>query len=193
MMQSDDELTPGQRETLARLSREAEPPASLEEATMAALVARGLLRAPRRRLGGTLALAASVLLVAGGLALAPFGPPDTAADPRPRFVLLLYEGPDYRQPSPGRMDERVREYVAWAAAERADGAVEGGEKLRDGDDVSIRPDGSAGVVPPRPGEGRLAGYFLIRAADRQSALEIARSCPHVRYGGSIVLREIEPT
>lgn len=35
---------------------------------------------------------------------------------------------------------------------------------------------------------------MIRAAaaDR-SALAIARSCPHVRYGGSIVIREIEPT
>jgi hypothetical protein len=40
---------------------------------------------------------------------------------------------------------------------------------------------------------RLAGYFIIRAADQRSALEIGRSCPHVRYGGRIVVREIEPT
>jgi hypothetical protein len=68
------------------------------------------------------------------------------------------------------MDERVQEYVAWASAERTDGAVSS-----------------------PPGEPRLAGYFLIRAADQRTALEIARSCPHARYGGRIVLREIEPT
>jgi hypothetical protein len=59
--------------------------------------------------------------------------------------------------------------------------------------VAIEPDGSAGGAPLPPGEARLAGYFLIRAADRRTALEIARSCPHVRYGGRIVVREIEPT
>jgi hypothetical protein len=83
--------------------------------------------------------------------------------------------------------------VAWASAERKDGAVEGGEKLKDGDDVAIEPDGSIGPVAPAPGASRLAGYFVIRAADRRTALEIARTCPHVRYGGRIVLREIEPT
>jgi hypothetical protein len=194
MMRSDDELTPEERDALARLPREAGPPAGLEQATVAALAARGLLRRRGRRFDVVLALAASVLLFAGGLALGRFGggtapPPDG----RPRFALFLYEGPEYDQPAPGAMDQRVEEYVAWASAKRTDGAVEGGEKLKDGDDMAIEPDGSAGAVPSPPGGARLAGYFLIRAADQRTALEIARSCPHVRYGGRIVLREIEPT
>jgi hypothetical protein len=119
--------------------------------------------------------------------------PSRVRDGWPRFALFLYEGPDYHQPTPGGMDQRVEEYVAWASAKRTDGAVEGGEKLKDGDDMAIEPDGSAGAVPSPPGGARLAGYFLIRAADQRTALEIARSCPHVRYGGRIVLREIEPT
>jgi hypothetical protein len=194
MMRSDDELTPGERNALARLPREADPPARLEQATVAALAARGLLRRPRH-FGAALALAASVLLVAGGLALARFGGETAPApvDGWPRFALFLYEGPEFEQPAPGGMDARVQEYVAWARAERTDGAVEGGEKLKDGDDVTIEPDRSAGAVPSPPGEPRLAGYFLIRAADQRTALEIARSCPHLRYRGRIVLREIEPT
>jgi hypothetical protein len=195
MMRSDDELTPDERDALGRLPREAAPPAGLEQTTVAALTARGLLRRPRRRFDAALALAASVLLFAGGLALGRFGEsaPVPPADGRPRFALFLYEGPEYAQPAPGGMDERVREYVAWASAERTDGAVEGGEKLKDGDDVAIEPDGSTGAVRATAGESRLAGYFLIRAADQRTALEIARSCPHVRYGGRIVLREIDPT
>jgi len=196
MMRSNDELTPEERDALARLPREAEPPAGLEQTTVAALAERGLLRRPRRRFDATLALAASVLLFAGGLALGRFGgetAPAPPGDGRPKFALFLYEGPEYAQPAPGGMDDRVEEYVAWARAERTDGAVESGEKLKDGDDVAIESDGSAGTVPSPPGEPRLAGYFLIRAADQRTALEIARSCPHLRYGGRMVLREIEPT
>lgn len=196
MTRSDDELTPEERDALGRLPREADAPAGLEQATVAALTARGLLSRPRRRFGAALALAASVLLFAGGLAIGRFGGDTAPAPPaggQPRFALFLYEGPEYDQPAPGRMDERVQEYVAWASAERTDGAVEGGEKLRDGDDVAIEPDGSTGPLASSPGESRLAGYFLIRATDQRAALEIARSCPHVRYGGRVVLREIEPT
>jgi hypothetical protein len=195
MIGSDDEFTPAAREALGRLTREAAPPAGLEDATVATLTARGLLRPRRRRLDPTLALAASVMLFAGGLALGRFGGEagPTPADGRPKFALFLYEGPEYDQPSAEGVDERVQEYVAWASADRTDGAVEGGEKLKEGDDLAIEPDGSIGVVPVPPGEPRLAGYFLIRAADRRSAIKIARTCPHVRYGGRIVVREIDPT
>jgi len=34
---------------------------------------------------------------------------------------------------------------------------------------------------------------VVQAQDRRAAAEIARTCPHVRYGGRIVIREIEPT
>jgi hypothetical protein len=191
MMQSDDELTPEERDALSRLPRAAAPPPGLEQATVALLAARGLLRPPGRRFRAVLALAASVLVFVGGMMVGRFGTtsaPTEPEDQRPRFVLFLYEGPEYDQPPPGAMDERVREYSAWAGEERREGTVEGGEKLKDGDDVVI----GAGEAPGAE-EFRLAGYFLIRAADQGSALAIARSCPHVRYGGSIVLREIDPT
>jgi hypothetical protein len=193
MMRSDDELTPEERDALGRLPRTATPPPGLEQATVSALAARGLLRRPRRRLDASLALAASVLFIAGGLSLARFGNQATLADTRPRFALFLYEGPEYRQPAPGAMDQRVREYVAWARTERRDGIVEGGEKLKDDSEVAVEPDGTTAPASPRLGESRLAGFFLIRAADQRSALVIAQSCPHVRYGGRIVLREIDPT
>jgi hypothetical protein len=193
MMRPDDELTPEERAALERLPRAAPPPPALEEATVAALAARGLLRR-RRWLGATAALAASLMLVAGGLALSRFDSTAVApGDARPRFALFLYEGPAYRQPAPDAVAARVQEYIEWARAERTHGSVEGGEKLRDGEAVAIVSVDSAVVSTPRPGETQLAGYFLIRAADQRSAVAIARTCPHVRYGGTMVLREIEPT
>ena len=195
MRPADDDLTPDEREALRRLPREAAPPMGLEDATVAALAARGLLRPKpaRRGIHPALALAASLLFFVGGLGLGRIGDLSSApADDRPRFALFLYEGRGYSQPAPGGMEARVQEYIAWASEPRSDGSVEGGEKLRD--------EAGAIVAPQRvtdeaePGDGpRLAGYFLVRAADRRAAVEIARTCPHVRYGGSIVVREIEPT
>lgn len=68
----DDQLTPAERESLARLPRTMEPPRSLEERTVRALRAEGAItparwsRRPVPRLLG--AAAAGVLLFLGGLA-----------------------------------------------------------------------------------------------------------------------------
>jgi hypothetical protein len=184
-------------EDFAGLPREAEAPRGLEDATVEALVARGLLRRPPARRPRApvpaLALAASVLLFLGGVAVGRRGEPALPPAPPGQFALLLYEGPGYRHSAPGEEAERVREYGAWAAARAEQGELVAGEKLREDPDVVVGSDGTVSTPAPPAGADRLAGFFLIRAADARRAVEIARSCPHVRYGGSIVIREIEPT
>lgn len=195
MTEPNGELTRQEREVLARLPREAAPPPALEEATVSALRSRGLLR-PGRRVRAPqvgLALAASILLFLAGFGLGRrerAGPPDGEGA---RFALLLYEGPEYRPAPAGREEERVREYSEWAERRAAVGELVAGEKLREEPDVVIGTDGTVTTVPPDRADSRLAGFFIIRAADDARALEIARTCPHVGYGGSVVIREIEPT
>ncbi|HEU4980745.1 MAG TPA: hypothetical protein VFT14_05970 [Solirubrobacterales bacterium] len=192
----DDDLTPDERQALGRLPREAAPPPALEDATVAALTQRGLLRRAHRMLPirPWLAIAASLLLFLGGLVVGRLGvTPRSAEDGRLRFALFLYEGPEYDQPPPDGMAQRVQEYVAWARERRENAVVEGGEKLRDDGDLAIEPDGRTDETAPMRGGTRLAGYFVVQADDRRAAAEIARTCPHVRYGGRIVIREIEPT
>jgi hypothetical protein len=41
--------------------------------------------------------------------------------------------------------------------------------------------------------GVLTGLFIIRAASEAEALAIARTCPHLRYGGRVDVRPIEET
>lgn len=195
MTEPREDLTPDEQESLRRLPREAGLPPGLEDATVAALHQRGLLRRSRERgIHPALAIAASLLLFAGGLAVGRLGTaPPLPEDGRPRFAFFLYEGPEYQQPAPGAMAQRVGEYVAWASEKRTNGVIEGGEKLRDDIDLAVEPDGRTGEATAASGEPRLAGYFLVRASDRSAAAEIARTCPHLRYGGSIVIREIDPT
>jgi hypothetical protein len=200
MTESPDELTPDERAAIGALPREALPPTSLEDATVAALRARGLLapaRSHRRWRGIQMlaGLAAAMALFLGGLLLGRRGSPAAeAGGTGPRFMLLLYEGPAYAQPPAGQEQSRVKEYGAWARASAAGGEIQGGEKLRDAaPEVMVSSDGGVTTTPPDLGATRLTGFFLIRATDQGAALAIAKSCPHVRYGGSIVIREIEPT
>jgi hypothetical protein len=39
----------------------------------------------------------------------------------------------------------------------------------------------------------VAGLFIVRASDLERAAAIARTCPHMRYGGQIEVRPIEQT
>jgi hypothetical protein len=37
----------------------------------------------------------------------------------------------------------------------------------------------------------LGGFFLVEAPNYNAAVEIARQCPHLEYGGTIEVREID--
>ena len=44
-----------------------------------------------------------------------------------------------------------------------------------------------------PVRADLRGYFIVQAADLQRAQQLAVSHPHVKRGGTIVVRRIDPT
>ncbi|NOT06967.1 MAG: hypothetical protein HOP28_02055 [Gemmatimonadales bacterium] len=69
-MNEDFELSPEERAALSALSHEAPPPAALEQRTLHALRARGLVRPPAHRpLRLALAMAAALLLFLSGFAV----------------------------------------------------------------------------------------------------------------------------
>ena len=53
----------------------------------------------------------------------------------------------------------------------------------------LGPDGTISTVDPGNAP-IIAGFFLIRAGDVESALETARESPHLKYGGTIELRVV---
>jgi hypothetical protein len=199
--EQEPEPSPPERASLAGLPRELSPPASLEDRVVRALAERGFLRSPwqKRRVllraaGG---LAAGALLFAGGWVAGrrEVLPPSTIGGGR--YVLLLREDATFRVP-PGGNAELVREYERWAVDLRQSGKLEGGEELGrggwllagDGPPLDLS---GKGTAPGRAAGERATGYFVIRAADAAQALQIARGCPHLRHGGRVELRPIQPT
>lgn len=186
----DDKLT----EALGRMPREMTPPPGLQNATVAALYNAGVLRRPHARPAVTWILAAGLAVVAFGAGM--YIPRPGATPAAPTFALLLYGGGSGNDSAAHAT--RAAEYTAWAASPQALGTVLGGEALSSGGIAIFKPDtglfgGIAANVIDDDDPNELVGYFLVNAPDRQSALRMARDCPHLKYGGRVVVRTILPT
>ncbi len=184
--------------------RSLQPPADLEARVVARLRDAGLF-APATTQETSMkmihlrwGLAATVLLgvgVASGLQMSkppaeatPAAMEATIPDTRPAFALMLYEDAGYQTPAAGAEHEaRVAEYSAWARELAGAGRlVDGAELLDQG--VLLHRDRARADGVPASDEGRLAGYFVIRAASLEEAETIAADCPHLAYGGTVSLR-----
>ncbi len=109
-----------------------------------------------------------------------------------RFVLLLYDTPE-REVSRGPELERLAaEYGAWADQLGDAGRFVAGDPIH-GQGRMLRQTGdrvealSAGV---EAGGEIVVGYFMIRARDHAEAVEIAKACPHLKYDGGVLVRQV---
>ncbi|MGE3467768.1 MAG: YciI family protein [Pyrinomonadaceae bacterium] len=113
------------------------------------------------------------------------------------YMLLLHERPaDYSQFSAEEIQTVIAEYVAWRRKIEADGRYVDGSKLRDegGRRLAMTDSGLRVTDGPYAEAAEvIGGIFTIAAKDYDDAVEVAGSCPHLKYGGTIELREIEPT
>ncbi len=113
------------------------------------------------------------------------------------YMLLLHEQPtDYSKYSAEQIQAVMSEYTAWSRKVEAEGKYVGGQKLKD--DFGKHISGINGTLrvtdgPYTEAKEVIGGYFAIRAENYAEALETAKGCPHLKYGGRIELREIEPT
>jgi len=110
------------------------------------------------------------------------------------FMLFLHQSVTNR-PNLSR-DEAMRmtnEYVAWANKMRQEGRFVGGDKLTDDPGKVLRTRGGKSVVTDGPyAETKeiVGGYFCIKATDFAEAVDLAQSCPHLKFGGEIEVRQV---
>ena len=181
----------------AALPRAQSPPPALQEKIIHALKAKGLMHmtTPSQiwtlpRAAAAAAVAALFLILGFGLAKWQSRTPEAASD-QALFVLFLYDG----EASPAHAAAQVEEYRQWAMQLHKAGKMITGEKLKFHGRVlrlaGDRLEESALEVEPR--NAGLGGYFLIAAANMDEAARLAATCPHLKFGGTNALREIDPT
>lgn len=111
----------------------------------------------------------------------------SANESKNEFLLLLLEHPTMFADMPSvTEDDLVSEYQAWAGGVAQQQRTIVGKKLTDeryflGTDVS----GGGDTVEA------VAGYFRIGADSLEEALSVARTCPHLKYGGRIEVRQVD--
>jgi hypothetical protein len=84
--------------------------------------------------------------------------------------------------------------VAWGRSLRARKLLAGGHKLADDPGRIVRRRQGEVLVSDGPyAESKevLGGYFLVKARNYEAASELALKCPHLDYGGTIELRQID--
>lgn len=170
--------------SLRSLSGDVPAPEHLKSRVLRDLRARGVLQPRGTRWQPVAAVLAGMGLFAAGYFLGRGGGGGTAATPvMPQYALLLYEDAAFDRTLPEA--SFVAEYGAWAGRLAAAGHDVSGEKL--GASVSVEPAASAS------GLGDLTGFFIVSAPSDSAARAVARGSPHVRHGGRIVVRRVDPT
>ena len=196
----EDELSAEERRAFDGLAREKTAPPLLEERVVGALKRAQLIR-PAKNVRGLraprvgLAVAASLLLfVLGALAGARWGATPERKTGAAEFMLVLRSAAG-QSPAPGpeEVRQRVGEYSQWAGRLRQQGVRVDGEKLRREARILRGADAGAVVSEERSeaSQDAIAGYFLIEARSYEQAVKVAEGCPHLKYGGTIEVRQID--
>ena len=112
-----------------------------------------------------------------------------------KFMVILQGPPDVWQDlPPEELERKVAKYQAWSNQMRASGRYVSGEKLgEEGGKRLSRKQGRLSVIDGPYAESKevLGGYFLLRAADYDEALELVRDCPFLD-DYQIAIRQTDP-
>jgi hypothetical protein len=112
-----------------------------------------------------------------------------------QYLLLLYDNPaNWTTLSPeeiqkamakyGAFREKLKDRKQWVAGQKL--ADEPGRVLRSNGEKIVATDG-----PYSETKEWLGGFFLIDVPNYNAAVEVSRECPHLEYGGTIEVREVD--
>ena len=111
-----------------------------------------------------------------------------------QFLLLLHESTtDFAGISPEEMQAIIEEYRKWTESLMSGNRIVHSNKLMDEPGKVLRPDGENIIVTDGPyseTKELIGGYYVIEAENYKEAIEIAKTSPHLRFGGRVEVREI---
>jgi hypothetical protein len=191
---ANDEFNPEGHDELRGLSRSPEPPQWLEQRVVDSLRSDGLLASRARKHFGwawtVASVTACVLCFGAGMLFRTRSVTIPREATGNRYVLFLTHSSVVASSGSAADIALVQEYSAWAQRQRVGGHLIAGEKLND---ASLELSGSQGLQEVHTQDTSLGGYFVIAAPSLDTAIAIARTCPHLKGGGTIVIRPIDPT
>jgi hypothetical protein len=113
----------------------------------------------------------------------------------PQYMLLLYNDPSgWKTLSPEEMQTAIQKFFVWREKIRNQKVLVGSHKLADDPGKVMRGQGPVRVTDGPYSETKevLGGYFLIEVPNYDAAVNLARDCPGLEFGGTIEVREVDP-
>jgi hypothetical protein len=112
-----------------------------------------------------------------------------------KFMLILHSAPGVlTKLSPQELQRKVEKYQAWMAKIHSGGRHVSSEKLGDeGGRLLNLQNGRVNIVDGPYSEAKevVGGYYVLRAANYEEAIELTRDCPFLE-DGRIELRQTDP-
>ena len=99
------------------------------------------------------------------------------------YMMILMEDENFQ---PGEPMAMFTEYQDWMYAAREKGVEISGQELKD-EATLIQSDNI--IDNPNIGNQKVTGYFVFNANSKEEAIKIVQLNPHIKYGGSIQLKE----
>lgn len=167
--------------------KEMTPPDYLEKRVVEQLVKEGLIKK-----SGTVnyyikvvgSIAAAILIFICGMYLERIiTSPPVEIDPSLGYLLILHEDNSFQ---PQDEQAMFQEYSTWMHQVSDAGVKITGQELKYESSVVSGPakvkqfDGSE--------NGKTTGYFIVEAKSMDEAIQIAKTSPHIKYGGSIEVK-----
>jgi hypothetical protein len=108
-----------------------------------------------------------------------------------QFILLLREDINlFDAYSPAEMQNIIQEYMAWGQSMAQQNKLVGGQQLI-GDPVSLVKKDNKVLTDGPFAESKevIGGYYILQTANVEEAMKLAETCPHLKFGGKIDIRE----
>jgi hypothetical protein len=109
----------------------------------------------------------------------------------PKFMLLMREDDHAWARLPPEERRRLLPlYFAWVRKLREQDLLRGGEALAEGGRILRSAGGQVIDEPCEETLGVPTGFFLIEAPGMDAAVRIARECPALTHGETVLVREV---
>ena len=110
----------------------------------------------------------------------------------PRYMILMHEDDNaWARLDPEEQRRLLKKYYAWVESLRSDGVFEAGSPVSSQGRVLKVVDGELVDGPFAETQEVLTGYFIVTAEDLSSAAEIARGCPALEHGETVMVRALD--
>ena len=115
----------------------------------------------------------------------------STSTPDSKYMLLFRDSDWHEGLSPEQMQQVAGDFIAWFERLTKAGKVIAGNPLERGGKVISGKNGA--VVTDGPfteSKETIGGYFLLKVADFDEAMAIARQCPALAYGAKVEVRTV---